>query len=167
MKAFIIIALLVICNCTAQQSATAKSEIGTTLDRWHKAAGDVKFDTYFNMMAPDAIYIGTDATENWTIPQFKAFAKPYFDRGKAWNFTAIQRNIYVINQDFAYFDELLETQMKICRGSGVVKKVGTEWKIVHYVLSMTVPNDKASEVTAIKAPLEDALITTLKSASKK
>jgi hypothetical protein len=36
----------------------------------------------------------------------------------------------------AWFDELLNTQMKICRGSGVlVKKIGQEWKIKQYVLS--------------------------------
>jgi hypothetical protein len=33
-----------------------------------------------------AIFIGTDATENWNKMQFQAFAKPFFDRGKAWSF---------------------------------------------------------------------------------
>jgi hypothetical protein len=32
---------------------------------------------------------------------------------------------------------LLNTQMKICRGSGVLVKIDGEWKIKHYVLSMT------------------------------
>jgi hypothetical protein len=35
----------------------------------------------------------------------------------------------------------LSTQMKICRGSGVLVKIGNDWKIKHYVLSMTVPNE--------------------------
>jgi hypothetical protein len=37
----------------------------------------------------------------------------------------------------AWFDELLNTQMKICRGSGVLVKIDGKWKIKHYVLSMT------------------------------
>jgi hypothetical protein len=61
----------------------------------------------------------------------------------------------------AWFDELLNTQMKICRGSGVVEKQGKEWKIKHYVLSMTVPNDVADKVIEIKAPTEDVIIKKL------
>ena len=51
--------------------------------------------------------------------QFQTFAKPYFDKGKAWNFKAIERNIYFSEMEkIVWFDELLSTQMKICR-SGV------------------------------------------------
>jgi hypothetical protein len=45
--------------------------------------------------------------------------------------------------------------MKICRGSGVLVKVGNDWKIKHYVLSMTVPNENVTEVVKIKTPIED------------
>jgi hypothetical protein len=48
--------------------------------------------------------------------------------------------------------------MKICRGSGVLVKIGGEWKIKHYVLSMTIPNDDVNAVIKIKAPIEDKLI---------
>ena len=61
-----------------------------------------------------------------------------------------------------WFDELLDTQMKICRGSGVLVFVNNQWKIKHYVLSMTFPNDNTDEVIKIKAPIEDALIIDLK-----
>jgi hypothetical protein len=37
-------------------------------------------------------------------------------------------------------------------------KIGKEWKIQHYVLSMTVPNDNTNEVVKIKTPIEDALL---------
>jgi ketosteroid isomerase-like protein len=40
------------------------------LDSWHKAA-EAKFDTYFDKMTEDAVFIGTDATENWGKPAFK------------------------------------------------------------------------------------------------
>lgn len=52
--------------------------------------------------------------------------------------------------------------MKACRGSGVLEKEGKEWKIKHYVLSMTVPNDATDQVIPIKAKYEDPLIEKLK-----
>ena len=140
-----------------------KEKINTLLNSWHKAAAEAKFDTYFSMMSDDAVFIGTDATENWNKTAFKTFAKPYFDKGKAWNFTSIQRNIYLSKDNkTAWFDELLDTQMKICRGSGILVKVGDDWKIQQYVLSMTIPNDNTDAVIKIKAPIEDALIAKLK-----
>jgi ketosteroid isomerase-like protein len=142
-----------------------KEQVNTTLDAWHKAAAEAKFDVYFGMMAEDAIFIGTDPSENWNKIAFQAFAKPYFDKGKAWNFKAIERHIYFDKSGkLAWFDELLNTQMKICRGSGVLVKIGTAWKIKHYVLSITIPNENTDEVIKIIAPIEDALM--LKMGSK-
>lgn len=135
-----------------------KQEINTVLDEWHKAAAEADYNDYFNDLTDDAIYIGTDATENWDKKAFENFAKPYFDKGAAWNFKPLQRNIY-FNEDLsiAWFDELLDTQMKICRGSGVMIKKDGEWKIKHYVLSMTVPNDKIEEVVKAKNDIENKL----------
>tara|TARA_R110002051_G_scaffold70772_1_gene127520 strand:- start:78993 stop:79370 length:378 start_codon:yes stop_codon:yes gene_type:complete len=101
-----------------------KTLIAKSLDEWHAAAGSADFKTYFDLMTNDAVFIGTDATENWQRQEFMDYAKPHFDKGKAWNFTAVERNIYVGDStNFVWFDELLDTQMKICRGSGVLKKV--------------------------------------------
>ena len=145
----------------AQTKETAK--INSVLDHWHKAAAEAKFDNYMSSLTDDAIYIGTDATENWNKKEFMAFAKPYFDKGKAWSFTALERHVYLDKSGkTAWFDELLNTQMKICRGSGVLEKIKGEWKIKHYVLSMTIPNDNTNEVIKIKEIIEDALIDKLK-----
>ncbi|AMC11595.1 hypothetical protein Lupro_10105 [Lutibacter profundi] len=127
-----------------------KEKINNVLNAWHKSAAEANFDLYFNAMAADAIFIGTDASENWTIPAFKNFSKPYFDKGKAWNFKPVERNVYV-NSDgrIAWFDELLDTWMGVCRGSGVLKKNGDTWKIEHYVLSLTIPNGNVEDVRKI------------------
>ncbi|ELY2018631.1 nuclear transport factor 2 family protein [Flavobacterium psychrophilum] len=91
------------------------------------------------------------------------FAKPYFDKGKAWSFTALERHIYLDKSGkTAWFDELLNTQMKICRGSGVLIKTKKEWKIKHYVLSMTIPNDNTNQVIKIKEATENKIIDKLK-----
>ena len=156
--------LLLLIILTNFASAQNKEIINTTLDNWHKAAAKADFKSYFDVLTDDAIYIGTDATENWNKKQFEAFAKPYFDKGRAWNFTALERNIYFSSdKKMVWFDELLNTQMKICRGSGVMVKEKNVWKIKHYVLSMTVPNKNSDEVVKIKSALENPLIDKLKS----
>ena len=147
----------------SQNTDSDRKKINSTLDSWHKAAANAEFDNYFSFMTSNGIFIGTDATENWQIDAFKAFAKPYFDKGKAWNFTSLQRNIYFDKtQNTAWFDELLDTQMKICRGSGVLIREGNNWKIAHYVLSMTVPNDNSDEVVKVKEKIENDVLEKLK-----
>lgn len=160
MKYLPLLFLLIISCASTKNSDQQKTEISTVLDNWHKAAADANYDNYFNTMSDESIYIGTDATENWNKKQFQAFAKPYFDKGKAWNFKAIERNIYFSkNGKNVWFDELLSTQMKLCRGSGVMVQENGQWKIKHYVLSMTVPNDNMDEVVKIKSALEDKILT--------
>jgi len=156
--------LLTFLSCkTYQLPSDDKETIGKTLDDWHKAAAEVKFDTYFSLMTDDAIFIGTDPTENWNKDAFKAYSKPHFDKGKAWNFTALKRNIFLSNdKQTAWFDELLDTKMKICRGSGILKKENGQWRIAHYVLSIAIPNDNVDEVTRLKTRFDDAIIQKLK-----
>lgn len=140
-----------------------KKNVGLVLDQLNEYAAKADFKNYFNLFAPESTFIGTDATEVWNKKEFMDFAKPFFDKGKAWNFTSLKRNIYFSNDGkYAWFDELLDTQMKICRGSGVLEKIGNNWKIKQYVLSMTVPNDKVNDVVNIKSTLENLLIQQLK-----
>lgn len=163
MKKLILFILLPFFVSTATAQNELKEKINTILDSWHKAATEANFKNYFDLMADDAIFIGTDATENWTKPEFEAYAKPHFDKGKAWNFTSLERHIYFNKEKtLAWFDELLDTQMKICRGSGVLVLVKGKWKIQHYVLSMTVPNEVSDKVIQTKSPIEESLILELK-----
>ncbi len=98
--------------------------IGQLLDDWHTAAANADQQSYFDFIADDGIYIGTDATENWTKTEFFEWSKPYFENGKAWSFTANSRNIYISENDmFVWFDELLYSGKATLRGSGVLQKV--------------------------------------------
>lgn len=169
MKHFVIIVfgfLVLNSNACFAQISDSKTAINVVLDSWHKAASIANFEEYFGLMTEDAIFIGTDAKENWNRFAFEAFAKPYFDKGKAWSFSALERHIYFdATGNTAWFDELLSTQMKICRGSGVVVKIGNQWKIKHYVLSMTIPNENVNEVIQIKTLIEEPIIQQLRSKS--
>ena len=140
-----------------------KKNINKLLDDFNTFAASADYKNYFDCFAEESTFIGTDATEVWNKKEFMDWAKPYFDKGKAWNFKSLKRNIYFSKDGtYAWFDELLDTQMKICRGSGVLEKIGGKWKIRQYVLSVTVPNEVVDQVTKIKAPIEDALIQKIK-----
>lgn len=140
-----------------------KKNVGLVLDNLNEYAAKADFKNYFALFADESTYIGTDATEVWDKKQFMDYAKPHFDKGQGWSFKSLKRNIYFSKDgNYAWFDEVLDTQMKICRGSGVLEKIGGKWKIKQYVLSATIPNEVIDEVTKIKSPIEDALIQKLK-----
>ncbi|MEP7195907.1 MAG: nuclear transport factor 2 family protein [Saprospiraceae bacterium] len=154
-------------NVELNKSLNNKEEetkkIANLLDSLNTAAANADFERYFNYYAEDAIFMGTDATEHWDKKAFMDFSKPFFDRKRAWNFKSIDRHIYFDNcTELAWFDELLETQMKICRGSGVVVKDNKEWKIKQYVLSITIPNLLSDSIVTIKSALEDSIIHKIK-----
>jgi ketosteroid isomerase-like protein len=112
------------------------------LNDWHHAAAQANAEVFFNSIADDGIYIGTDATERWTKAEFIQFAKPYFDKGKAWDFKPYNRDLHVSkNGQYVWFSELLDTWMGVCRGSGILEYTPKGWKIHQYHLSVTVPND--------------------------
>jgi ketosteroid isomerase-like protein len=117
-------------------------EINHFIDNWHRAAANADANIFFESIAEDGIYIGTDASELWTKTEFIAFAKPYFDKGKAWDFKPRERDLHVtIVGDYAWFSELLDTWMGVCRGSGILIKTDNGWKIAQYHLAVTVPNE--------------------------
>ena len=127
-------------------------EIGRFLDEWHNDASRADMQAYFDKIDDEGIYIGTDATENWTRQAFYDWSKPYFDKGKAWSFQADERNIYLSeDQKMAWFDEKLSTASGPLRGSGVLINKDGNWKILHYVLSLPVPNEKFNDVMKVIA----------------
>ena len=130
----------------------SKDSVNSFIDEWHKNAADANADDYFGKFSVNGIFIGTDATELWTINEFYDFAKPYFDKGKAWNFTAKSRNIYYsADSSVIWFEELLDTWMGDCRSSGVLQVINSELKIEHYQLSVTIDNDKMKQFLEISA----------------
>ncbi len=148
-------------SVSVQNETTA---VAAFLDSFNATAARADYDGYFALMSEDAVFMGTDATERWTKQEFMVWSKKYFDRGKAWSFTSIDRHIYFDSSgNLAWFDELLNTQMKICRGSGIVIRNNGSWKVRQYVLSMTIPNSIVDSIVPLKTVQEDSIITTLSS----
>ncbi len=146
MKYLLILIITLPLNLFAQDTL----KVNKLLDNWHKAAAYANEEAYFNKMDDNAIYMGTDATERWTKSEFQEWAKPYFNKGKAWNFKVVSRHIYFSDDNnSAWFDETLDTWMGDIRGSGVLVYKNNEWKIKHYNLSVPIPNEAINEVLPI------------------
>lgn len=141
----------------ALPETTEQKEIWKTLDALHKAASEADGEAYFDLFAPNAVFLGTDATERWTIDEFRDYAMKRFESGSGWIYTLKPGTRYiVVDGDIAWFDELLENEKYgTCRGSGVLRRIDDKWLIEQYVLSFTVPNEVALDVVAITRQADD------------
>jgi len=139
-------------NCQTTPS-NIEVVIDTLLDNWHKAAATADEALFFGSMTEDGIYIGTDASERWVRDELAAWSKKYFERESAWDFTPLERTIYLDrDKETAWFEESLDTWMGECRGSGVLVLQKEGWKIKHYHLSVTVPNDNINQFLPFATP---------------
>ncbi|MDP3669436.1 MAG: nuclear transport factor 2 family protein [Telluria sp.] len=133
---------------TVDADAALKQQVNAFVDEWHDDAAHARL-AYFDKIAKDGVYIGTDKTELWHRDQFKQWARRFFERKSAWAFKATRRNVYLSpDRQFIWFDELLDTQMGVCQASGVIRKSAKGFEIAHYQLSIAVPNGVASKVSA-------------------
>jgi len=137
--------------------------VDEVIEEWHQAAAEANFEKYTSLMTQDCVFIGTDASENWKGEKFLSFAKPYFDNGKAWTFYKLERHIFnESSMNYAWFDELLDTEMGICRGSGILEFTENRWKMKHYVLSLAIPNDNIPEIKTLNQAYNKSFIESLK-----
>jgi len=157
---FILLAYLTVsCATSIKVIQTDKQTLNKLLDTWHQDVANFKFDAYFDKMTDDAVFVGTDALEVWDKQQFMNFSKPYFDKKQTWDFKPLHRNLYISESGkMAWFDEVLDTWMGLSRGSGVLILTSNGWKIKHYVLSVTVPNEDIKAVIEAKKETEKVQI---------
>lgn len=156
-RIYLFILCLIISSSFAQSSLRLDNKqrdfetkrVNVLLNEWHglAAVGDT---TYFDYFDEFSFYLGTDPKEVWTLQAFKDFALPHFRKGSAWAFKTKDRNVYLGDYDhYAWFDEILDTWMGLCRGTGVLEKKQGKWKIKHYSLSILVPNSKINQYLEI------------------
>ena len=131
------------------QTNWAQEDLDALLNGLHLDAHKGNFESYFDRYSADAVFLGTDKTERWTIEEFKAYAKPAFSDGHGWTYAVIERN-WEGDGNTRWFDEiLLNEKLGHCRGTGVVEFINGEWKISHYALTMLVPNSIAAKVGSL------------------
>ena len=149
MKKLIQLTFMAIAFATTPVHATPSEDAANKLlNGFHGAASKAQFSEYFATFAPDGVFIGTDATERWTVEQFKAYAKPHFDKGRGWTYTVAERHLNVsADGKHASFDELLDNAgLGRCRGTGVLRLIDGQWRVEQYHLTIPVPNALADEI---------------------
>ena len=92
-------------------------------------------------------------TEHWSIAEFRAYAEPYFNRGRGWTYTPRSRSLTLAPLDcrcVVWFDEALDSQSYgTSRGTGVlVRGEDGKWRIALYALTFPIPNALARDMTA-------------------
>lgn len=149
MKRLFLACCMLLCSLAAQADPALKRQVNAFVDRWHADAAHAR-PAFFDKIARDGVYIGTDKTERWRRDEFKAWARPHFKRESAWAFKPLRRNVnFSQDRSIIWFDELLDTQMGICQATGVLRRKGKGFEIVHYQLSMAIPNVVAGQVTRL------------------
>ena len=143
MKRLFLASLVLTLSISADEQLTLTNQL---LDGLHQDAHKGNFQSYFARYTKNAVFLGTDKTERWTIQEFKSYAEPAFEDGHGWTYKVIERN-WEGNGDTRWFDEILYNEkLGHCRGTGVIKRINGEWKIAHYALTMLVPNSIAAKV---------------------
>ena len=150
------LALLPACSTPAPDLASLRGDAEATLDDFHLAASQADASRYFGHYTANAVFLGTDASERWSVKELQAYAKPHFDAGKGWTYRATERHVYVADGgDIAWFDERLSHERYgEVRGSGVLVREEV-WRVAQYNLSFPVPNGIAEDVVAMIKGMDD------------
>jgi hypothetical protein len=144
-KTLLVLIGFVACGFAAQEP---EASIHAALDGLHESAAASEMDRYFGHYTEDAVFLGTDASERWTVDEFRVYAAPAFTSGKGWVYGVRSRNLIQTESPeiFAFDEVLFNEKLGLCRGSGLIVKKAGQWRISQYVLSMLIPNKLAAEV---------------------
>ncbi len=132
-------------------STFAEGTIGRELDDFHDAAAHADEPRYFAHFATAGVFLGTDATERWDVASFRAYAHARFSKGRSWTFHVDRRTVTVAQDGMhAWFEETLRGEkLGPARGSGVFVHEDGKWLIAQYNLSLTIPNERFTEVRTL------------------
>ena len=133
------------------------SNVDKLLDSFHLAAENHNLEDYFGCFHRNGTFLGSDATEHWTVDKFLEFSRPYFISGKGWTYRPIpgSRKFHMLeggneNENtmiICTFDELVKSKSYgiTFRGSGALVKDQKKnaWFILSYHLSIPIPNEWA------------------------
>jgi len=154
-----IVAPIAIAGLVWAQPATAPSvgaDVAAVLDDFHDAASKGDGVRYFSHFAPDAVFFGTDATERWTLSEFREYALTRFETGTSWTYHPRDRHIFFSGDGrTAWFDEVVvNAKYGACRGTGVLVELDGHWRIAQYNLTIPVPNAIALDVVEMIRALD-------------
>ena len=123
-------------------------DVKTALRDFHIAASKANADRYFGHLAADVVYFGTDRSERFTLEKIRAFVEPYLDAGTGWTSVPFEQHVsFSADGRIAWFEQRLGREgVGELRATGVMRKDGEAWKIVHYNLALPIPNELAVDL---------------------
>jgi hypothetical protein len=127
----------------APDLAAERAAVDSVLSEFHQLASEGSWERYFALFTPDAVFFGTDATERWSVDEFRGYA----DGSSGWTYLMTERNVFVAGDgNTAWFDERLQNaRYGETRGTGVLARGEVGWKLTQYNLTIPIPNDLAAE----------------------
>lgn len=128
----------------------ADAMVHRALNNFHRAASQADSLAYFGAFTADGVFLGTDATERWTVEEFRGYARASFSRGRGWTYVPTERWVTVsADGNTAWFDErLVNANYGETRGSGALVREAGVWKVAQYNLTIPVPNELARDFAA-------------------
>jgi ketosteroid isomerase-like protein len=127
---------------------TDRASVDTVLDEFHAAAAAADEERYAATLTDDVVFLGTAPGERWEGAVWRDFVHSFFSRGKGWTYEPSDRSIVIAaDGHVAWFDETVENRhFGACRGSGVLRREGGEWRVAQYNLTIPVPDDLVPEL---------------------
>ncbi len=144
-KLVVLFALILSPIAVLQANEAEKGNVSAVLDQLHKAASDADWATYFSLYTENSTFLGTDVSERWD----KATFRKYAGQSNGWTYHLRERNIDLTpDGNGAWFDEVLDSEKYgTSRGTGVLIRTNSGWKITQYHLTFPLPNDLAAGIT--------------------
>lgn len=120
------------------------------VDDWHAAAAQADQARYLKHFSADAVFMGTDGSERWTLEQFTQYVQKHFPAG-GWTYRPHDRQVALsADGTLAWFDEKLANKgYGELRGTGVLRMEEGTWRIAHYSMTFTIPNGVSREVVGV------------------
>ena len=125
------------------------------LDSLLSGAKESSMRHYFGCFSENGYFLGTDATERWSVTQFMDFAEPFFASGDGWVYSLVAGTRHITYfpskeaPDFCTFDEMLDSkEFSKARSTGslVYDKKNNCWLVAQVHLTFPIPNDLAHTV---------------------
>lgn len=134
--------------------AAERAAVDAVLSDFHRLASEADFDAYFELFTDDAVFFGTDASERWTVDEFRGYAA---GAPTGWTYDMTERHIFLgADGNTAWFDERLDNaRYGETRGTGALVKTPEGWRIAQYNLTIPVPNALAGDLVQRIAELEE------------
>jgi hypothetical protein len=125
-----------------------RRDVEAVLDAFHAAAAASDEERYLGCLAADAVFLGTAPGDRWAGESFRTFVHSFFSQAQGWSYAPSERSVSIASDGrSAWFDERLDNDFfGECRGSGVARLDGGDWRIEQYALSIAVPDEIAPEV---------------------